>query len=235
MKVTGKNRNPRIKTTVDGVHTSAGGCLIHHIVMNEGGGVDHLRDFRQTPMRGVSWPSSARARGEQQNNAGTRRATCTEEVLGRRLKDGMTGTNQAAQSPSRVSRSVSTGCSSSVTVTMKPLGAAILVVMASALQLLQMDLGTGSEPGVARSAKPSGSAVTQKRHCHSSGAAGCCAGNTQNRIQLAGHTDRRVDQLNGIRQQLLQQGDQQRVMGATEHNRLHRRRQKDRDRPWPPV
>ena len=51
------------------------------------------------------------------------------------------------KSPSKVSRSVSTGCSSSVTVIMKPLGAAILVASASGLQHFKLDAWTFSEPG----------------------------------------------------------------------------------------
>ena len=51
-EVAGKNSNPGIEPAVDRVHPAPGGSLIHHIVVNERGRVDHFCDLGQAAMAG---------------------------------------------------------------------------------------------------------------------------------------------------------------------------------------
>ena len=51
-KITGQNGHPSIKTAVDGVDPTAGGSLVHNIIVNKRSGMDHLRDLRQSAMPG---------------------------------------------------------------------------------------------------------------------------------------------------------------------------------------
>ena len=63
-KVSSKNSNTCIETTVHSVDTSTGRGFIHHIVVNQRRCMNHLGDFGQTTMAGRQFPVS----GESSRN-----------------------------------------------------------------------------------------------------------------------------------------------------------------------
>ena len=48
-----QHSHPVVKAAVNGVNPTPGGCLIHHVVMDERSGVNHLGDFSQAPVAGA--------------------------------------------------------------------------------------------------------------------------------------------------------------------------------------
>ena len=88
-------------------------------------GVDHLGDLGQAPVAQAEITGGIKARLSNKHDAWAQAlAAGTEKVFGCRLKDGMTGANQGAQTLRSCSRSDSTGCSSWATVDMAPPGCA---------------------------------------------------------------------------------------------------------------
>ena len=51
-------------------HSTAGGGLVDHVVVHQGGGVDHLGDLRQAPVARTELAVGGDRPGDQQHNAG---------------------------------------------------------------------------------------------------------------------------------------------------------------------
>ena len=97
-KISGQHRHLVVEAAVHGGHTAAGGGLIHHIVVHQGGGVDHLSDLRQPPVPGRELALRADRPRDQEHDAGAQLlAAGTEQMLGGRLQDRMAGADQGAQ------------------------------------------------------------------------------------------------------------------------------------------
>ena len=97
-KIARQNSNTVIETAVDGVHTTAGGGLVHDVVVHQRGGMDHLGDLRQTPVPAAQFAVRRERTGDQQNDAGAEPlAAGAEQVFGSSLEDRMTSADQAAQ------------------------------------------------------------------------------------------------------------------------------------------
>ena len=97
-EVAGKNGNAGIEPAVDRVHPAPGGSLIHHIVVNERGRVDHFSDLSQAAVAGRELSLRGQGPRQKQNDAGAQPlAAGTEQMLGSGLEDGVTCPDQAAQ------------------------------------------------------------------------------------------------------------------------------------------
>ena len=93
-----QNGNTRIEAAVDGVHTTAGGGLVHHVVVHQRGGVDHFSDLRQTPVPAAQLAVRRERPGDQENDAGAQSlAAGAEQVFGSSLENRVTSADQAAQ------------------------------------------------------------------------------------------------------------------------------------------
>ena len=64
-KITGQNSNTRIKAAMDGVHTTTGGRLIDHVIVNERGRMNHLGDLGQASMPWSQLAISGQCAGQQ--------------------------------------------------------------------------------------------------------------------------------------------------------------------------
>jgi hypothetical protein len=93
-----QHSNPVVEAAMDGINPPPGGCLIHHVVMDERGGVNHLGDFSQAPVAGAEVTVRGDGPGDQQDNARPQPlATGGKQVLCGGLKNRVTRANQAAQ------------------------------------------------------------------------------------------------------------------------------------------
>ena len=102
-KIAGEHSNTAVEAAVDSGHTPACVGLIDHIVMDQGGGMDHLGDLRQAAMARTQLTGRVKRPCQQQDNARAQALTSgTEEVLSSSLKDRMTGANQVAQVTQKV-------------------------------------------------------------------------------------------------------------------------------------
>jgi hypothetical protein len=97
-KIACQHGHPVIEAAVDRGDASTGGGLIHDIIVNQGGGVDHFGDLGQAPVPGTESAVWGDGFGEQQNNAWPQALTaCSKKMFSRRLQDGMAGTNETAK------------------------------------------------------------------------------------------------------------------------------------------
>jgi hypothetical protein len=77
---------------------STGGGLIHDIVVNQGGCMDHFGDLGQAPVPGTESAIWGDGFGKQQDNPRAQPlAACGKKMFSRRLQDGMAGTNETAK------------------------------------------------------------------------------------------------------------------------------------------
>ena len=97
-EISSQHSNAVVEAAVNSGNASPSGRFINHIVVNERCGVDHLSDLSQPAMPRGELTIGRQGARHQQNDAGADFfAASTEEVLSGRLKNGMTGANQAAQ------------------------------------------------------------------------------------------------------------------------------------------
>ena len=97
-KIASEHRNACIKTAVDCVHAPPGRGLVHHVIVHERGGVDHLGDLSQPTVAGRKLTLIRQGPRQQQNNAWAQTlSSCAEQVFRGGLKNGMTCSDQAAQ------------------------------------------------------------------------------------------------------------------------------------------
>ena len=97
-EVTGQHSHPMVEAAVHGGHAAARSGLIHHVVVHERGGMDHLGDLRQAPMAGAEGAIGSDGSRNQQHDAGTEPfATGGEEMLGCRLEDRVAGADHGPQ------------------------------------------------------------------------------------------------------------------------------------------
>ena len=97
-KIASQHRNPVVEAAVNGIHPAAGGGPIHHVVVDQRGGVNHLGDLGQAPMARTEFTIHGDRPGKQQHDAGAQPlAPRCKQVLGSGLKNRMASPNQAAQ------------------------------------------------------------------------------------------------------------------------------------------
>ena len=97
-KIPSQHRHPVVEAAVHGVHPTAGGGPVHHVVVHQRGRVDHFGDLGQAPVARAQLAIAGHSPGEQQHDAGAEAlATGRKKVFGGGLEDGVTGPDQAAQ------------------------------------------------------------------------------------------------------------------------------------------
>ena len=64
-KITSQNSYTCIKAAMDGVHTTTGGRLIDHVIVNERSRMDHLGDLGQASMPWSQLAISGQCAGQQ--------------------------------------------------------------------------------------------------------------------------------------------------------------------------
>jgi hypothetical protein len=87
-----------IEAAMDRGDATTSGGLIDHIVVDQGGRMDHFGDLGQAPVPGTQGAIQGDGFGEQQDNAGAQSfASSGKKMFSRRLQDGMAGTNETAK------------------------------------------------------------------------------------------------------------------------------------------